>query len=74
MAADMSFFHLIAGASLVVKLVMLLLLVAIYIVWTARGNRRAAHASPVVPGRAVRRAGHPHGTSHPHRPAPGGRR
>jgi biopolymer transport protein TolQ len=42
MAADMSFFHLIAGASLVVKLVMLLLLVVSVISWTMIFRRRSA--------------------------------
>ena len=42
MAADMSFFHLIAGASLVVKLVMLLLLVVSVVSWTMIFRRRSA--------------------------------
>ena len=42
MAADMSFFHLIDGASLVVKLVMLLLLVVSVVSWTMIFRRRSA--------------------------------
>ncbi|MDH3832048.1 MAG: protein TolQ, partial [Gammaproteobacteria bacterium] len=34
MSSDMSFFHLITGASLVVQLVMLLLLVVSMVSWT----------------------------------------
>ena len=41
MSADMSFFHLIAGASLVVKLVMLLLLVVSVVSWTMIFRRRS---------------------------------
>ena len=40
MAADMSFFHLISGASLVVQLVMLLLLVVSMVSWTMIFRRR----------------------------------
>jgi biopolymer transport protein TolQ len=42
MAADMSFFHLVAGASIVVQLVMLLLLVVSVVSWTMIFRRRAA--------------------------------
>lgn len=42
MSADMSFFHLIAGASLVVQLVMLLLLVVSLVSWTMIFRRRKA--------------------------------
>jgi biopolymer transport protein TolQ len=42
MAADMSFFHLIAGASMVVKLVMLLLLAVSVASWTMIFRRRSA--------------------------------
>ena len=41
MSADMSFFHLITGASLVVQLVMLLLLVVSMVSWTMIFRRRA---------------------------------
>jgi biopolymer transport protein TolQ len=41
MAADMSFFHLISGASLVVQLVMLLLLVVSMVSWTMIFRRRS---------------------------------
>ena len=42
MSADMSFFHLITGASLVVQLVMLLLLVVSMVSWTMIFRRRSA--------------------------------
>ena len=42
MSADMSFFHLITGASLVVQLVMLLLLVVSMVSWTMIFRRRKA--------------------------------
>ena len=42
MSADMSFFHLIAGASVVVQLVMLLLLVVSMVSWTMIFRRRSA--------------------------------
>ena len=42
MSADMSFFHLITGASLVVQLVMLLLLVVSMVSWTMIFRRRMA--------------------------------
>jgi len=42
MAADMSFFHLIIGASLVVQLVMLLLLAVSMVSWTMIFRRRSA--------------------------------
>lgn len=42
MSADMSFFHLIVGASVVVQLVMLLLLVVSMISWTMIFRRRSA--------------------------------
>jgi biopolymer transport protein TolQ len=42
MSADMSFFHLIAGASVVVQLVMLLLLVVSVVSWTMIFRRRSA--------------------------------
>ena len=42
MSADMSFFHLIAGASFVVQLVMLLLLVVSVVSWTMIFRRHAA--------------------------------
>ena len=42
MSADMSFFHLIAGASFVVQLVMLLLLVVSMVSWTMIFRRRMA--------------------------------
>jgi biopolymer transport protein TolQ len=42
MSADMSFFHLIAGASMVVKLVMLLLLAVSVASWTMIFRRRSA--------------------------------
>ena len=41
MAADMSFFHLISGASLVVQLVMVLLLVVSMVSWTMIFRRRS---------------------------------
>jgi biopolymer transport protein TolQ len=44
MSADMSFFHLVAGASLVVQLVMLLLLVVSVASWTMIFRRRKALA------------------------------
>ncbi len=42
MSTDMSFFHLIAGASMVVKLVMLLLLAVSVASWTMIFRRRSA--------------------------------
>ncbi|MEN8108690.1 MAG: protein TolQ [Pseudomonadota bacterium] len=42
MSADLSFFHLITGASFVVQLVMLLLLVVSVVSWTMIFRRRAA--------------------------------
>jgi len=42
MSADMSFFHLITGASFVVQLVMLLLLVVSMVSWTMIFRRRSA--------------------------------
>jgi biopolymer transport protein TolQ len=42
MSADMSFFHLIAGASFVVQMVMLLLLVVSVVSWTMIFRRHAA--------------------------------
>ncbi len=42
MSADMSFFHLITGASLVVQLVMLLLLAVSMVSWTMIFRRRSA--------------------------------
>ncbi|MGB5541399.1 MAG: protein TolQ, partial [Gammaproteobacteria bacterium] len=42
MATDMSFFHLIMGASMVVKLVMLLLLAVSMASWTMIFRRRTA--------------------------------
>ena len=42
MSTDLSFFHLIMGASVVVKLVMLLLLGVSMVSWTMIFRRRAA--------------------------------